>query len=169
MFTKLQSKSFNSSKLFKWLGKKSDAYLRNISIQINRKNGRGETIYHIAAEYKDPKSLSHIINKCENLNETDMDGETPLHRASKRGNTETAKLLLEWGAEVDALTVQNESPLMYACKGKQNINLIHLLLKHKANINLVNKEGETCLDICRNLNAADKVINLVHPIYRQLM
>ena len=34
MFTKLQSKSFNSSKLFKWLGKKSETYLRNISIHL---------------------------------------------------------------------------------------------------------------------------------------
>ena len=169
MFTKLHSKSLSSSKLLKWLGKKSDTYLRNIAIHINNKNGRGETIYHVVAEFKDPKHLSYIINKCENLNETDIDGETPLHRASRKGNTETAKLLLEWGAEVDALNVKYETPLMYACKSKQNIDMIQLLLRYKANINLVNGEGETPLDICRNVNAAAKIINLVHPNYRQLM
>ena len=169
MFSKLHSKAFNSTKLFKWLGKKSDTYLKNISININTKNGRGETLFHFAAEYKNSKPLSYIINKCENLNETDMHGETPLHRASLKGNVESAKLLLEWGAEVDALSVRHESPLMYACKGKQNIDMIQLLIKHKANINLVNVEGETPLDICRNTNAAAKIINLVHPIYRQLM
>lgn len=169
MFSKLQSKALYSSKLFKWLGKKSDTYLRSISININTKNGRGETLYHLVAEYKDPKPLSLIISKCENLNQSDMNGETPLHRASLKGNTETARLLLEWGADVDALNVRHESPLMYACKGKQNFDMIQLLLKHKANINLVNVEGETPLDICRNTNAAAKIINLVHPIYRQLM
>ena len=95
--------------------------------------------------------------------------QTPLHYASIYGYPETAKLLLDWGAEVDTLTLINESPLMYACKGKQNIDLIQLLLKHKANINLVNDEGETPLDICRNENASPKIINMVHPVYRQLM
>ena len=155
--------------MFKWLGKKTDTYLRNISIYINKRNGKGETLFHVIAEYKDPKPLSYIINKCENLNETDINGETPLHRASRKGNLETAKLLLDWGAKVDTLTLINESPLMYACKGKQNIDLIQLLLKHKANINLVNDEGETPLDICRNENASPKIINMVHPVYRQLM
>ena len=169
MFSKLHSKAFNSTKLFKWLGKKSDTYLKNISININTKNGRGETLFHFAAEYKNSKPLSYIINKCENLNETDMHGEAPLHRAALKGNVESAKLLLEWGAEVDALSVRHESPLMYACKGKQNIDMIQLLIKHKANINLVNDEGETPLDICRNENASPKIINMVHPVYRQLM
>ena len=169
LFSELGAKTLQSSRLFKWLGKKTDVYLRSVSIELNNKNKKGETIFHLLAEKKTSKPLSYIISKCSNINEPDNNGEAPLHRAVKKGNIETSQLLLEWGANVDHMTNNSETPLMYACRFKQKIELIQLLIKYGANLELINKEGESHIDICRNSNASSSILKLVHPVYRQLM
>ena len=169
LFSGLRAKTLPSSRLFKWLGKKTDVYLRSVSIELNNKNKIGETIFHLLAEKKNSKPLSYIMNKCINVNEPDINGETPLHRAVKKGNIETSQLLLEWGANIDHMTNNSETPLMYACRFKQKFELIQLLIKNGANLELINKEGESHLDICRNSNASSSILKLVHPVYRQLV
>ena len=115
MFRMLQNEN-QKSQPFKWISRISDIYLTNLSIHINEKHSNGETIFHLASEVRDSRILSYIISKCKSINEKDATGETPLHRAIKSGNTKNAKLLLEWGADVDSLTYNRETPLMYACR-----------------------------------------------------
>ena len=96
-----------------------------------------------------------------------------------------AKLLLEWGADVDSLTYKRETPLMYACRYMRNVDLVKLLLSYNANIELTNYEGEKALDICRNNSSSrtlalqvfaqltnndieKNIIKLLHPLYRQM-
>ena len=185
MFKMLQNQNQKSLQPFKWISRISDIYLTNLSIHINEKNGKGETIFHLASEVKDSRILSYIISKCKNINEKDATGETPLHRAIRSGNIKNAKLLLEWGADVDALSYNRETPLMYACRYMRNVDLVKLLLSYNANIELTNSEGEKALDICRNNNSTralglqilavlkDKdiendIVKLLHPLYRQM-
>ena len=185
MFKMLQSKNLKSLQPFKWISQISEIYLTNLSIHINEKNSNGETIFHLASEVKDSKILSYIISKCKNIDERDAVGETPLHRAIRSGNTKNAKLLLEWGANVDSLTYAEETPLMYACRHMRNIDLIKLLLRHNANIEMTNSEGEKALDICRNHSSTrttvlqvmtilrnndieKDIVKLLHPLYRQM-
>ena len=169
LFAHLGDKTLKSSRLFKWLGKKTDIYLRSVSLELNKKNKSGETIFHILAEKKKTEYISYIINKCQNVNEPDNNGETPLHRAVKEGNIGTAQVLLEWGANVDYMTKNSETPLMYACRFKQKFAMIQLLIKYGANLEVINNEGESPLDICRNENATPSIIKLVHPVHRQFI
>ena len=184
MFRMLQNEN-QKSQPFKWISRISDIYLTNLSIHINEKHSNGETIFHLASEVRDSRILSYIISKCKSINEKDATGETPLHRAIKSGNTKNAKLLLEWGADVDSLTYNRETPLMYACRFMRNVDLVKLLLSYNANIELTNYEGEKALDICRNNgttrtlvlqvftqlknNDIEKnIVRLLHPLYRQM-
>ena len=185
LFKMLQNQNQKSLQPFKWISRISDIYLTNLSIHINEKNGKGETIFHLASEVKDSRILSYIISKCKSINEKDSSGETPLHRAIRSGNTKNAKLLLEWGADVDSLTYSKETPLMYACRHIKNIDIVKLLLSHNANIELTNSEGEKALDICRNNTSTrtsvlqvlatlknndneNDIVKLLHPLYRQM-
>ena len=164
MFRMLQNEN-QKSQPFKWISRISDIYLTNLSIHINEKHSNGETIFHLASEVRDSRILSYIISKCKSINEKDATGETPLHRAIKSGNTKNAKLLLEWGADVDSLTYKRETPLMYACRYMRNVDLVKLLLSYNANIELTNYEGEKALDICRN-NSSSRTLAL--QVFAQL-
>ena len=48
-------------------------------------------------------------------------GCTPLHRAASTGNSELCELLIEEGAEIDALDKADQTPLMNAviCQNKE--------------------------------------------------
>ena len=185
MFQILCTESLKSYQTFKWISKVSEIYLSNLSIYINEKNPHGNTLFHLASQLKEPKVLSYIINKCQNIDEKNNNGETCLHLASKVGNTKNAKLLLDWGANVDALTNKMETPLMYACRHMKNVDIVKLLLRNNANMEIVNFEGEKALDISRNKSTSKKnlqqimtilksedisneIIKLLHPLYRQL-
>jgi uncharacterized protein len=60
-------------------------------------------------------------------------------------------LLLEHGANVNALDHQQQTPLMYAiiCEYK---SIVELLLAYQADVHIVNNEGETALDLCDERN-----------------
>ena len=61
LFAHLGDKTLKSSRLFKWLGKKTDIYLRSVSLELNKKNKSGETIFHILAEKKKKQSIFHTL------------------------------------------------------------------------------------------------------------
>jgi len=53
---------------------------------------------------------------------------TPLYLACLKGHTDVARVLIEGGAKVDG-----DSPPIFAAAGKGNLELVNLLLAHKAN------------------------------------
>lgn len=75
---------------------------------------------------------------------------TPLSLAVWRGHKEVAKLLLEKGADVNARTIDGDTPLHGAAEsdymGRNNRNAVaELLLAHGAEVNAKNKYGDTPL------------------------
>jgi hemoglobin len=56
---------------------------------------------------------------------------TPLHMAARRGNTEAAEALLEWGANIDARDKRGDSPLCRARKCRKP-EMVSLLLSRGA-------------------------------------
>ena len=70
------------------------------------------------------------------INKANKKGETALHFASYRGSIHIMEMLLAHGADYNALTETDESPLCYAIKngGKGNRDAIMLLLTEGANI-----------------------------------
>lgn len=65
---------------------------------------------------------------------------TPLHHAAHAGNVEIIELLLEAGAEVDALALNGGTPLMRAIQSSRP-SCVEVLIKAGANVNVVNKTG----------------------------
>ncbi len=87
---------------------------------------------------------------------------TPLHRAAVFFKPETAKVLLELGAQVDPRTHDNQTPLLAALEAyglekknkaqfrSQIHRLATLLRKHGADLSATSKNGETAEQLLRN-------------------
>lgn len=88
---------------------------------------------------------------------------TPLHHAACAGHVEIVELLLEAGAAVDALALNEATPLMRAIQSSRP-SCVDVLLKAGADVNVVNKTGLTI-----NLeNNGEGIIefNLIHRLNR---
>lgn len=168
LFKLMERKQIKDLKPFEWIAKVSDLYLKNLAVHLNEQNAKGETVFHIAAQLDDSKVLSYLINKATDINTLDNNGETPLHRATKAGSKKAIKLLLEYGANIDSATLQGETPLMYICKFQCSLDNVKLLLSYSPDIDAENCDEETALDLCKRRTTDERIIHLLHPLYRQL-
>jgi ankyrin repeat protein len=71
-------------------------------------------------------------------------GWTPLHWAADRGRLETARLLLERGAEVDSREDRGTTPL-FSAVWRGHLDLVEPLLEAGADVNACASDGETPL------------------------
>lgn len=82
---------------------------------------------------------------------TDEDGYTPLHRACYNNNVEIAKLLIQYGADVNARTLMQWTPLHSAAKWS-NADCMALLLQHGADINAESEGKQNPLHIAATVS-----------------
>jgi ankyrin repeat protein len=73
-------------------------------------------------------------NKCINIEQTDIHGETALSKACSKGHVEIVKLLIDRGADVFHLENNGESCLLQSTP-LGHIDVMEILLKHGADIN----------------------------------
>ncbi|KAI3529490.1 hypothetical protein CSPX01_15462 [Colletotrichum filicis] len=78
--------------------------------------------------------------KMVNSPTTDGSQKTPLHIAAEKGFLALTRLLIEAGANVDALDVDDEGPISFACMN-QHIGVVRLLCENKASVTHCNWEG----------------------------
>lgn len=76
------------------------------------------------------------------LQSTDCDGDTPLHVLIWRGDTSGARLLIENGANPNAVGDMGETPLHVAIR-KENLSLVRALLRAGARTNIVSEFGQS--------------------------
>ena len=66
---------------------------------------------------------------------------TPLHAAAASGKKNVVLLLLDLGAEVDAVNIYGNTALHVACLNGQDM-VVSDLIKHGASINVVNNKEQ---------------------------
>jgi ankyrin repeat protein len=113
-----------------------------------------------AASAHDPdprlqESVLHLLIRLgADVNESDKNGVTPLHRAVRFRSPAAVKLLLENGADVNAVDRRTRSTPLHravthtgapatAGKSQQIVEIIGLLLAHGANRAIKNRAGKT--------------------------
>ena len=93
---------------------------------------------------------------------TDDGGNTALIVASENGHKGIVKLLLECGVNVDKRTPNGWTALMKASeRGDSNLEVIELLLRHGAQADLQNNEGDSALIVATQNGQTVLVIKLV--------
>lgn len=103
-------------------------------------------LIHTAAEYNDEPALQRTLREIgpsslqSIINSTDWAGETALHKVAQFDCFECAKVLLEHGADIEALDTNGELPLHKAAR-EGSLRVLDLLLR----------EGEKtdCCEDCR--------------------
>ncbi|XP_078261911.1 ankyrin repeat and SOCS box protein 3 [Rhinoraja longicauda] len=100
-------------------------------------DNRGWYPIHEAASHTTLKCLRLLVHKASRTSGVELktyEGETALHLAAKHGHLKIAKILLQAGANPNAVTNENVTPLFLAAE-KGHIAIIRTLLKNEARIN----------------------------------
>lgn len=72
--------------------------------------------------------------------------ETPLHWCAKMNSTSCAKVLLDAGAELNAVDQSGSTPLHYAASAG-NIEMVMILLDRGADVAVLDKDGSTAIEL----------------------
>jgi len=93
--------------------------------------------------------LRSFISAGEDVNARDEYGNTPLHRATSRGNLEAVRFLLKQGADVNARDRFGDSPLHIAAmlRNLEAVKIVKILLEQGADVNARNRYRRTALHI----------------------
>lgn len=114
-------------------------------IDPNTTDREGNTALHIAARtYFD--LITKIIPKMKECDQKNKKGETPLMLAAERGCPASVQALINAHADVNATTVDRQTPLMKAASASyKNDDVITLLLKHGARVEDEDAKGKRAL------------------------
>jgi ankyrin repeat protein len=114
-----------------------------------------------ACSNQDPKMVEIYLKKNASLELTDVDGGwTALHHASHSGCQESVKQLIDKGANIEARTNLNETPLHLGAKNS-NIDAFKLLIEKQAQIEAKTDKEETALHLAVKHNSLEVVKLLI--------
>ncbi len=100
---------------------------------------------HFAVEKDNANDVLHLIKHGSDLNERNIEGETPLTVAVKNESAEVVELLLKEGAEVNKSNLDLSIPIDIAV-AKCNERILELLIEHGGDVNSVDPLDLTLLD-----------------------
>ncbi|CAM9123707.1 unnamed protein product, partial [Bubo scandiacus] len=109
----------------------------------------GRTAAHLACESRSPRCLRELLRPGPrgdpDLQARNYEGLTPLHVAVSSGARESVLLLLEHGADVDAVDIKSgRSPLLHAVESN-SLEMAELLIQRGASVNAQSYAGCTAL------------------------
>ncbi|MFP6905748.1 MAG: ankyrin repeat domain-containing protein [Verrucomicrobiota bacterium] len=121
---------------------------------------RAERPIHVAAIKGHEKCLEQFISEEPDVDTPNKFGETSLHLAVHGGHPGSSRLLIRHGANVNAAGRNNNRAMHYCMAKPQGYQeMITLLLKQKADLNLVNLEGRTPLHLIRDLDIKRQLLD----------
>jgi ankyrin repeat protein len=123
---------------------------------INEIGSGGATPLHFACSNR---MVDYLISKGAGIDARAFNGDTPLHSAVLRGNTEVVEALLQGGAPVSATSTSGQTPLHYAAQ-KGSCETVNLLVSHGADVNCRDTMDRTPLDVAR-AHCNDNVVDLL--------
>jgi hypothetical protein len=163
---KMECKIKNLSyKTYKWIKKIPLQYLNSMDINLEEKNDDGISLIHILSELDETKGLKCVLGQIKNIDLVDSFGQTPLHSAWAKSKFKAAKLLIEYGADVNAVTDIGDSPLtILAAQRKYDIQLFKMLLDCNAKRDHENNDHMRAVDLAKQSNAKKEIVKFLRPI-----
>ncbi|KAL3270517.1 hypothetical protein HHI36_021056 [Cryptolaemus montrouzieri] len=118
-----------------------------------------ESCLHLAAQYGHTDVIRYLLTEFHPtvVDIRNIDNKTPLHDAAQFGQLECVKLLVQNGADINAIKRSDWTPLMLACtkSDKNYLDIVEYLLEKDAYLNFKNKDGWTPIHLAaRNENSS---------------
>lgn len=110
-------------------------------VDINKITGAGQSPFHITCLQGNTIILQYLLANGGNVHICDQNLNTPLHLAVKANHHDIAGILLNHGANPNAMNITMNTPLF----STNSIQLAELLLVHGADVNHRNINGDTPL------------------------
>ncbi|XP_072535821.1 uncharacterized protein bcl3 [Salminus brasiliensis] len=109
----------------------------------------GQNTLHLCCEHSQDDCLStilsHISYPSSILDSRNYEGLTPLHLAVQDGKKKLAKMLLDSGADINAVDIKSgRSPLMHAVENNC-MEMVNFLIENGCNVNAQSYSGNTAL------------------------
>lgn len=133
--------------------------------QASSDDNDGMTPLHLAAARNEMSDVLKLLKRRNaDINVRTKFDETPLHEAAKSNygcnNFKVMKLLMERGADVNALDISGLTPLFFLVKNA-NVHTIELFLSFKADVKALDDEGKNLLYFASSWNAYPGVIQFL--------
>jgi uncharacterized protein len=142
--------------------------------EVHARSNEGFTALMFAAQVGDAECARVLLGGGANPNDVmTKTGLTPLIIAAATGHTEVAALLLDKGADPNAVAADGFTPLHYAAKNNEAVEMVSALLRHgaKPDVRLIQKkptvaasgivlQGATALGLAAEINNLDAVKGL---------
>nr|CAD7427177.1 unnamed protein product [Timema monikensis] len=146
-----------------WTQREKEWYKRHKNNQNPVNNSKKRSIYFSdsvmlleAAARNDIEEVRRLLIKDVNPDSTNEDGLTALHQCCIDNNEEMMKLLIEYGADVNAEDSEKWTPL-HAAATCGHLHLVRFLISRGANLLAVNADGNMPYDICEDESALDYI------------
>ncbi|CUM65677.1 uncharacterized protein PRCAT00003325001 [Priceomyces carsonii] len=123
-----------------------------------KRDSSGRSLLQRACEKGNLKEIRSYIERGADVNEHDFCGFTCLHEAALQGHTDVVRLLIKYGANVNAQADEAgdlETPLIDASENK-HLETVKLLLENGANPNIFNLDGLTALTKIYNVHGDEE-------------
>eukprot|EP00833_Pecoramyces_ruminatium_P006952 jgi/Orpsp1_1/1180984/evm.model.c7180000075357.2 len=116
---------------------------------LNGQDCFGNTPLMYACQGGYEEIVKYLIEKGANINAKNNKGETPLMFLCRSNfiNKETIKYLIEKGADINARNKIDIAPIILCCY-KRKYTFIKYLIELEANVNEIDKDGDTILMNC---------------------
>ncbi|RLU17107.1 hypothetical protein DMN91_011176 [Ooceraea biroi] len=98
-----------------------------------------------AAKDGDLERVQELLDRNVSPNVEDSAGYKPLHYAARNGHYDVCELLLDNGADINAVTPAVGATALHRAATQGHSNIVKMLLRHGANVNLVDADGRTAL------------------------
>uniref|UniRef100_A0A8C2WTY9 Uncharacterized protein n=2 Tax=Cyclopterus lumpus TaxID=8103 RepID=A0A8C2WTY9_CYCLU len=108
----------------------------------------GQTALHLCCEYDQRDCLSFVLSHSQSsmcLEIRNYEGLSPLHLTVLRGQKDLARMLLDAGADINAMDIKSgQSPLMHAVESNK-ADMVNFLIERGCDVNSQSYSGNTAL------------------------
>ena len=126
---------------------------------LDAQNMDGQTPLLLACTCRQNNSVKLLLEAGSNPNITDKNKNTSLHAAVHgRCRTKDIKAIIDHFADINAINKNKQTAIMLACE-KGDVHAINVLLKNRADLNIANADGDTCLHVVARRDHSKDVIH----------